>query len=120
MIGEDGIDLGIQALIDQPSEAGADRLVNAVAGHVHYGGPLIIVDFGTGTTFDVVDDQGNYIGGAIAPGINLSVEALYMAAAKLPRIARSKKRIVPRLLSIIPTTAAPLRASSVSRRRSAN
>jgi type III pantothenate kinase len=87
VIGEEGIDLGIQALIDQPSEAGADRLVNAVAGHSHYGGPLIIVDFGTGTTFDVVDDQGNYIGGAIAPGINLSVEALYMAAAKLPRIA---------------------------------
>jgi type III pantothenate kinase len=87
VIGEGHVDLGIDVLIDRPEEAGADRLVNAVAGHVFYGGPLIIVDFGTATTFDVVDESGNYTGGIIAPGINLSVEALHVAAAKLPRIA---------------------------------
>lgn len=87
VIGEGGVDLGIQVLIDRPEEAGADRLVNAVAGHALYGGPLIVVDFGTGTTFDIVGEDGSYIGGVIAPGINLSVEALHVAAAKLPRIA---------------------------------
>ncbi len=87
VIGEDHVDLGIDVLIDRPEEAGADRLVNAVAGHVFYGGPLVIVDFGTATTFDVIDEAGSYVGGIIAPGINLSVEALHLAAAKLPRIA---------------------------------
>lgn len=86
VIGEEHVDLGIDVLIDRPEEAGADRLVNAVAGHVCYGGPLIVVDFGTATTFDVIDEAGNYVGGIIAPGINLSVEALHVAAAKLPRI----------------------------------
>ena len=71
----------------QPAEVGADRLVNAVGAHSRYGGPLIVVDFGTATTFDVVDGDGGYRGGAIAPGINLSLEALHHAAAKLPRIA---------------------------------
>lgn len=87
VIGEGSVDLGIDVLIDRPEEAGADRLVNAVAGHALYGGPLIVLDFGTGTTFDIVDENGGYIGGVIAPGINLSVEALHIAAAKLPRIA---------------------------------
>jgi len=87
VIGKGRTDLGIDVLIDRPEEAGADRLVNAVAGHTLYGGPLIVVDFGTGTTFDIVDENGSYIGGVIAPGINLSVEALHIAAAKLPRIA---------------------------------
>ncbi len=87
VIGEGDVNLGIRVLIDRPEEAGADRLVNAVAGHALYGGPLIVVDFGTGTTFDIVDEDGSYIGGVIAPGINLSVEALHVAAAKLPRIA---------------------------------
>lgn len=86
VIGENA-DLGIEIRIDRPEDAGADRLVNAVAAHTHYGGPLMVLDFGTGTTFDVVDGDGNYCGGVIAPGVNLSVEALYMAAAKLPRIA---------------------------------
>ncbi|MBT3557954.1 MAG: type III pantothenate kinase [Rhodospirillales bacterium] len=86
VIGEGQVDLGIEVLINTPEEAGADRLVNAVAGHTHYGGPLIIVDFGTATTFDIVDEAGSYVGGIIAPGINLSVEALHLAAAKLPRI----------------------------------
>ncbi len=90
VIGDGQIDLGIRALIERPEEAGADRLVNAVAGHALFGGPLVIVDFGTGTTFDVVDDCGNYVGGIIAPGVNLSVEALCVAAAKLPRIAVEK------------------------------
>jgi type III pantothenate kinase len=73
--------------IDNPDEVGADRLVNAVAAHSRYGGPLIIVDFGTATTFDVVDADGRYCGGVIATGINLSLEALHRAAAKLPRVA---------------------------------
>lgn len=86
-IGDPRVELGISALIERPSEAGADRLMNAVGAHQHYGGPLIVVDFGTGTTFDLVDNDGNYAGGVIAPGIHLSVNALYEAAAKLPRIA---------------------------------
>ena len=73
--------------IDNPGEVGADRLVNAVAAHRRYGGPLIVVDFGTATTFDIVDSDGRYCGGVIATGINLSLEALHRAAAKLPRIA---------------------------------
>jgi type III pantothenate kinase len=73
--------------IDNPREVGADRLVNAVAAHRRYGGPLIVVDFGTATTFDIVDSDGRYCGGVIATGINLSLEALHRAAAKLPRIA---------------------------------
>ena len=87
VVGEDGVKLGIEALVDTPESVGADRLVNAVAAHEKYGGPLIIVDFGTATTFDVIDSDGNYIGGAIAPGINLSVEALHRAAAMLPRVS---------------------------------
>ncbi len=82
-----GVDLGIEALVDSPDEVGSDRLVNAVAAHQSYPGPLILIDFGTATTFDVVDAEGNFRGGAFAPGINLSLEALHSAAAKLPRIA---------------------------------
>ncbi|MCP5367447.1 MAG: type III pantothenate kinase [Hyphomicrobiales bacterium] len=90
VVGEPDVDLGIQVLLDQPQEAGADRLVNAVAAHGMYGGPLVVVDFGTSTTFDIVDSAGDYVGGIIAPGVNLSVDALYVAAAKLPRIAVEK------------------------------
>ena len=86
-VGESGVELGISALVDSPESVGADRLVNAVAGHEKYGGSLIIVDFGTATTFDVINADGDYVGGAIAPGINLSVEALHMAAAMLPRVS---------------------------------
>ena len=85
-IGDTGLDLGITVLMQNPREVGDDRLVNAIAAQETYGGPLIIVDFGTATTFDVVDQDGNYAGGVIAPGINLSMEALHMAAALLPRI----------------------------------
>ncbi|WP_310476654.1 type III pantothenate kinase, partial [Sandarakinorhabdus sp.] len=81
------IDLGLAIDLPNPAEVGADRLVNAVAAHALWPGNLIIVDFGTATTFDVVSADGAYQGGAIAPGINLSMDALYQAAAKLPRIA---------------------------------
>jgi type III pantothenate kinase len=86
IVGEPGVKLGIEAKIDRPEEVGADRLVDAVAAQERYGGPLIIVDFGTATTFNLIDGDGNYMGGVIAPGINLSLKALYMAAAKLPRV----------------------------------
>ena len=105
VIGEAGVELGIEALVDSPHDVGADRLVNTVAAHTRYGGPLIIVDFGTATTFDVVDGDGNYFGGIIAPGINLSLEALHMAAAQLPRVAVRRpdtvigKRTVPAMMS---------------------
>jgi type III pantothenate kinase len=86
VVGED-VECPIPIKINNPREAGADRVVNALAARTRYRPPLIIVDFGTATTFDVVDDDGAYCGGAIAPGINLSIEALHLAAAKLPRIA---------------------------------
>lgn len=87
VIGEENVNLGIKILVDRPEEVGADRLVNAIAAHAAYQGALICIDFGTATTFDVVAANGDYCGGAIAPGINLSLEALHMAAAKLPRVA---------------------------------
>jgi len=80
---------GVAVRIPRPSEAGADRLVGAVGGFIRYGGPLIIVDSGTATTFDVVAADGGFEGGVIAPGINLSQKALHEAAAQLPRIAIS-------------------------------
>jgi type III pantothenate kinase len=86
VVGEPGVELGIRALVDRPEEVGADRLVNTVAAFDRYQTPLIVIDFGTATTFDVVDDNGNYCGGVIAPGINLSLRALTMAAAKLPSV----------------------------------
>ncbi len=86
IVGRKGVDLGIDIRIDRPTEVGADRLVNAVAAHAAYEGALIVIDFGTATTFDVVEADGGYAGGIIAPGINLSLDALYRAAAQLPRI----------------------------------
>lgn len=87
VVGAPDVDLGIEVCLDRPEEVGADRLVNAVAAREEYGGPLVIVDFGTATTFDVVDKNGSYLGGAICPGVNLSLEVLHMAAAQLPRVA---------------------------------
>jgi type III pantothenate kinase len=87
VVGAPDLDLGITINLPNPREVGADRLVNAVAAHHYYPGDSIIVDFGTATTFDVVDAQGVYQGGIITPGINLSIDALFMAAAKLPRIS---------------------------------
>jgi type III pantothenate kinase len=86
IVGTPNVDTGIKILLDRPEEVGADRIVNAVSGGITYKPPLLIIDFGTATTFDVVDGDGNYCGGAIAPGISLSLQALHMAAAKLPRI----------------------------------
>ena len=83
----DNAELGVDVRIEKPSEAGADRLVNAVGGYMSYGGPLIIIDSGTATTFDVVGADGAFEGGVIAPGVNLSMQALHTAAAKLPRVA---------------------------------
>nr|WP_321986774.1 type III pantothenate kinase [uncultured Lichenicoccus sp.] len=80
------LDWGFEIRMDNPAEVGVDRLVNGLAGHQRYGGPLMVIDFGTATTFDVVDQEGCYIGGVIAPGISLSVEALHQAAARLPRM----------------------------------
>jgi type III pantothenate kinase len=92
---EPGVDLGVKVLIDFPQEVGADRVVNAIAGKDRFGAPLIVVDIGTAATFDIVDRDGNYCGGAIAPGINLSLKALEMAAAKLPHIAiRRPERVI--------------------------
>ncbi len=94
VIGEN-VDLGIEVRIEKPSEAGADRLVNAVGAHIVYAGDLIVIDSGTATTFDIVAADGGLEGCAIAPGINLSMEALHQAAAKLPRIAIQKpQRII--------------------------
>lgn len=94
VVGDAGLDLGLKVLVDRPEEVGADRLVNAVSAFDRYGGPLIVVDFGTATTFDIIDAEGSYLGGVIAPGVNLSLEALHMAAAKLPRVdIRKTERI---------------------------
>jgi type III pantothenate kinase len=93
VIGENA-DLGIQVRIDKPSEAGADRLVNAIGAHVAYSGDLIVIDSGTATTFDIIGADGGFDGGVIAPGINLSMEALHTAAAKLPRVAIQKPQRV--------------------------
>jgi type III pantothenate kinase len=87
VVGSPEVDIGIGVLLDRPEEIGADRLVNAVGAFVAYGGPKIIVDFGTATTFDVIDQEGNYLGGVICPGVNLSIEALHRASAQLPRVA---------------------------------
>lgn len=87
VVGDADVDLGIAVHMDRPETVGADRLVNAVAAHERYKGALIVVDFGTATTFDVVAENGDYDGGVIAPGANLSAEALHQAAAMLPRVA---------------------------------
>lgn len=89
-----GIKTGMPIKFENPREVGADRIVNAVAAFHFYGGPVIVVDFGTATTFDVINEQGEYIGGAIAPGIGISTEALFQRAAKLPRIELIKPRHV--------------------------
>lgn len=81
-----GIKTGLNIITDNPREVGADRIVNAVAAYNLYGGPLIIVDFGTATTYCAVSAAGDYLGGAIAPGIGISLEALFARAAKLPRV----------------------------------
>jgi type III pantothenate kinase len=87
IIGDPDVDLGIGVHTDRPNAVGADRIANAVAAHTFYPGGSIVVDFGTATNFDIVSAAGNYEGGVIAPGVNLSAEALHQAAALLPRVA---------------------------------
>jgi type III pantothenate kinase len=89
-----GIKTGLNIRYENPKEVGADRIVNAVAGIEQYGTPLVVVDFGTATTFDYIDASGAYLGGAIVPGIGISTEALYQKAAKLPRIELTKPKTV--------------------------
>ena len=87
-----GIKTGLNIRYENPREVGADRICNAIAAIELYGPPLIVVDFGTATTFDFIDEKGDYLGGAIAPGIGISTEALYTHAAKLPRIELSRPK----------------------------
>ena len=90
LIIDNGNSVGISVEVANPREVGADRLVNAVAAHAKFSGRLIVIDFGTATTFDIIRDDGAYVGGVIAPGVNLSIEALDRAAARLPRITVAK------------------------------
>ena len=83
---EPGVKTGMPVKVDNPSEVGADRIVNGVAAFARYGGPCVVVDFGTATTFDVISAKGEYIGGAIAPGLGISADALFNRAARLQRV----------------------------------
>jgi len=94
LVARSSLDWGFDIRIDNPGEVGADRLLNTLAAHQAYRGPLIVLDFGTATTFDVVDHDGTYLGGVIAPGINLSIEALHQAASRLPRIGIGRPQAV--------------------------
>ena len=87
IVGARNVELGMDVRLPNPAEVGADRVVNAVAARATHGAPLIVVDFGTATTFDCISADGAYVGGVICPGINLSMDALFNAAARLPRIA---------------------------------
>jgi type III pantothenate kinase len=107
VVGDPDVKLGINVRTDRPHAVGADRLVNAVAAHHSYGGPLIVIDFGTATTFDIVGADGAYEGGVIAPGVNLSLEALHQASANLPRIA------VERPTKVIGTDTIPAMQSGI-------
>jgi len=86
LVVEAGVKTGVRIRMDNPREVGADRIVNAAAAHHLYGGPIIITDMGTATTFDTVSREGDYLGGAIAPGIAAAAEALFNQAAMLPRV----------------------------------
>ena len=95
MFVEPGVKTGMPILYDVPQEVGADRIVNAVAAHAQFGGPCIVVDFGTATTFDVVTAKGEYSGGVIVPGISISAEALFEKAARLWRVEiRKPERVI--------------------------
>ena len=83
---EPGIRTGVSLRVENPLEVGADRIANAVAAHGLHGGPMIVVDFGTATTFDLISEAGEYRGGVIAPGLTISAEALFARAARLPRV----------------------------------
>jgi len=83
---EPGVKTGMAVLVDNPLEVGADRIVNGIAAFEKYGGPCVVVDFGTATTLDIVSARGEYLGGVIVPGVGISAEALFSRAAKLPRV----------------------------------
>jgi len=92
---EPGVKTGMQVLYDNPAEVGADRVVNAVAAFEKYGGPCVIVDFGTATTFDCISKKGEYMGGVICPGIGISADALFQRTARLPRVEiRKPARVI--------------------------
>jgi type III pantothenate kinase len=92
---EPGVKTGMQVLYENPAEVGADRIVNAVAAFEKHGGPCVIVDFGTATTFDCVSKKGEYMGGVICPGIGISADALFQRTARLPRVeARKPARVI--------------------------
>lgn len=86
LVVEAGVKTGVRIQMENPREVGADRIVNAAAAHRLYGGPLIVIDLGTATTFDAVSKEGDYLGGAIAPGIGIAAEALFQRTAMLPRV----------------------------------
>jgi type III pantothenate kinase len=94
LVVEAGVKTGMRILVDNPREVGPDRVVNAVAAYHLYGAPAIVIDLGTATTFDVVSREGDYLGGAIAPGINIASEALFTRAAMLPRIELARPKQV--------------------------
>ena len=94
LIVEPGVKTGVPILYDNPREVGADRIVNALAAHHLYGGPAIVVDFGTSTNFDVVSERGEFLGGALAPGIEISVDALAARAARLLKVELVRPRSV--------------------------
>lgn len=91
---EPGIKTGVPVLIDNPKEVGADRIANSLAAFSRHGGPCVVVDFGTSTNFDVVSEKGEFLGGALAPGIEISLEALANRAAQLRKVELSKPRSV--------------------------
>ncbi|HTZ70997.1 MAG TPA: type III pantothenate kinase [Acetobacteraceae bacterium] len=94
LVARSNLDWGFEIRVDAPAEVGADRLLNALAAYHLFQQALVVIDFGTATTFDVVAEDGAYLGGAIAPGINLSIEALHQAAARLPRIGIGRPQAV--------------------------
>jgi type III pantothenate kinase len=94
VIVEPGVKTGVQLAIDNPKEVGADRVVNTLAAHALYGGPSIVVDFGTTTNFDVISARGEFLGGAFAPGIEISFDALAARAAQLRKVEPAKPRSV--------------------------
>jgi type III pantothenate kinase len=94
VIVEPGVKTGVQLAIDNPKEVGADRVVNTLAAYTLYGGPAIVVDFGTSTNFDVVSARGEFLGGALAPGIEISIDALATRAAQLVKVQLIRPRSV--------------------------
>jgi type III pantothenate kinase len=94
VIGEPSVKLKMVLKIDKPENLGADRLVNAYGGYKRYGGPLLIVDFGTATTLEMINHKGHYLGGAIAPGAKSSLKALYTGTAKLPSVVFARTKVV--------------------------